>query len=143
MAASQRASRSTTQRNEIAAVSEFLNAADSSLAVFRNVGDKFAGIVQGARMVDTEIQGKIKRDAKGNPKRHLQVLLLDEEGQEWVVNVMSQNQKAGLRKALADVGLTSLARGDYYSMEFEYEDTPIREDLSPTRVFKQEVTPAK
>jgi len=130
-------------RDEISEVTEYLNEPEAELFLFQDIGDTVSGSIVAARRVETEIDGKVKRDIKGNAKKHLQ-LLLDGNGNEIVVNVQSVNQKDALRQAMAVAQIKGLATGDYFQMTYTHDDAPIQrrgKTLSAARGYSCEITP--
>lgn len=131
------------QRETLGAVNSFLAIKEPQLFVFRDIGDRARGTVVGAKMVDTEFGGAVKRNAAGGDKKHLQVYLTSPEGDKLVVNFQSQNQRESLAQALDKANVSGLAVGDYLTHEYVGDDEAIREGLNPARRFETTITPGE
>lgn len=113
-------------REELDASIEFANAKTTQLYLFKHIGDKITVTVSDARWVPTVIDGVEKKDAKGSPKKHLAILGVDDDDQEWVINLQSENQKEAFTKALENAGYRGVAKGDVFTMEYTHDDAPIQ-----------------
>lgn len=130
------------RRETLGAVNAYLDMKDPVLCVFREIGDRFAGTVVDARIVDTIIGERERKNAAGAPKKHLQVYLTSPDGEKLVLDFRSQNHKESLRQALETAKVSGLAKGDFLSTEFVGEDDVLRDGLSPARQFVTTVEPA-
>lgn len=136
------ASAKAPRREQLGAVNAYLEMKDPVLCVFREIGDRFRGTVVDARIVDTVIGERERKNAAGAQKKHLQVYLTSPEGEKLVLDFRSQNQKESLVAALEKAGISGLAKGDFLSTEYVGDDDVLRDGLSPARRFVTEIEPA-
>jgi len=133
---------SKKRRTSLPGVRKFLDT-PSGPAIVRwdEPGDTVTGRVMGSRIMDTQIGAAMKKLADGRVKQHLQLRLLLDDGNETMLDIMSENQKKALSDALEEAGIPDLAVGDELTMSYIGNDPVIREGLSPARAFEASVTP--
>lgn len=132
-------------RETLSAVTAYLTEKDPVLFVFREIGDTAAGNVVGAKLVDSEFgegdNKRVRKNAAGVNKKHLQLYVTSPDGDKLVVNFQSENAKRALNSALQEQNLTGLSIGDFISLRYIDDDEPLREGMQAARAYECIVKP--